>query len=201
MPISGCVPRECEVSPLMFRRGRWSLENSLDDDFGYRAATERESKEGGKTTVMPLQMWPMAPGAVAFDILVPESMDGGESAVIRLDGFREGFSANLLADGRLKAVWSGGCKGPVWKQAVEHLEEFEGRRTLCDGRWHRVVLENDAKDIRIVIDGETDAECHAEPFRAYGRCTVSLPENKNVRVKNLEIGVAGFVSRATPKND
>lgn len=199
MPISGCVPRECEVSPLMFRRGRWSLENSLDDDFGYRTAMERESKEGGKTTVMPLQMWPMAPGAVAFDIFVSESIDSGKCTVIRLEGLREGFSANILADGHLEAVWSGGCKGPVWKQSAEHVEVLTGQRTLRDGQWHRVVLENDAKDIRIVIDGETDAECHAEPFRAYGRCTVSVPENQKVRVKNLEIGVAGFVSREAPK--
>lgn len=193
IPVAGCTPRECDVSPLIFRRGRWSLEDSPEDDFSFRAAMAKTTADGKKTTVMPLHMWPMAPGAVAFDILAPEGVQTGKCAVIRLETFNEGFSANLLADGRLEAVWSGGCKGPVWKQEVERIETLESVRVIRDGQWHRVVLENDARKIRIAIDGETDAERDAEPFRAYGRCTVTLPDSPACRVRNLEIGVAGVV--------
>ena len=199
MPVTGCTPVERDVSPLMFRRGRWSIEASLDDDFGFRAAKERTMADGARMVVLPLQMWPMAPGAVAFDLLVPDGIPTEKCAVIHLEGFREGFSANLLGDGRLEAVWSGGCKGPVWKQEVARTYALEGRRSVCDGKWHRVVLENDLRKIRIVIDGQVDAERDAEPFRAYGRCTVSLPGSPAFRIRNVEIGVAGFVSREAPK--
>jgi hypothetical protein len=189
MPMTGTVPRDCDVSPLIFRKGRWSLEDSLDDDFSFRAAMVKTAADGKKTTVMPLHMWPMAPGAVAFDIFAAEGVETGKCAVIRLETFNEGFSANLLADGRLEAVWSGGCKGPVWKQEVERIEALESVRAVRDGQWHRVVLENDARKIRIRIDGKVDAERDADPFRAYGRCTVSLPDNPGVNVRNLEIGL------------
>ena len=194
MPVTGCTPFERDVSPLMFRKARWGVEESLYDDFGFRAGNVKKSPDGGETTVLPFHAWPMAPGAVSFDILVP-SWEGRASsrpnvAVIKLDGFREGFSLNLLADGRLEAVWSGGTKGPVWNRKIEHIAALESTRSIRDGQWHRVVLENDLRKLRIRIDGETDAERDADPFRAYGRCTVELPAGDVCRLRNLEIGVA-----------
>lgn len=193
MPVTGCVPLERDVSPLMFRKARWSVEESLYDDFGLRAGNVKTAADGGETTVLPFHAWPMAPGAVSLDILVPEDGTPAKCAVIRLDGFREGFSLNLLADGRLEAVWSGGTKGPVWDRKIKHFAALESTRSIRDGQWHRVVLENDLRKLRIRIDGETDTERDADPFRAYGRCTVELPAGGVCRLRNLEIGVAGSV--------
>ena len=190
MPVTGCEPLERDVSPLMFRKGRWALDKSLYGDFGFRAAMEKTTANGGMTTVMPLHVWPMAPGSVSFEILA-QDVSTNKCAVIVREGFQEGFSLNLLEDGRLEAVWSGGCKGPVWKQEIARTYALESRRPIRDGQWHRVVLENDLRKIRIVIDGQIDAERDAEPFRAYGRCTVVLPQRPECRIRNLEIGVAG----------
>lgn len=193
MPVSGCAPLERDVSPLMFRKARWSVEESLYDDFGLRAGNMKKAPDGGEMTVLPFHAWPMAPGAVSLDILVPEGGTPAKCTVIRLDGFREGFSLNLLDDGRLEAVWSGGTKGPVWHRKIKHFAALESTRSIRDGQWHHVVLENDLRKLRIRIDGETDVERDADPFRAYGRCTVELPAGGVCRLRNLEIGVAGSV--------
>lgn len=199
MPVTGCTPVERDVSPLLFRQARWSVEESLFDDFGFRAGTVRKGADGAETILLPFHAWPMAPGAVSFDILVPDDGMRAKCSVIHLDGFREGFSLNLLEDGRLEAVWSGGCKGPVWNRKIERTAALESTRSIRDGQWHRVILENDLRKIRIRIDGETDAERDAEIFRAYGRCTVELPKRAECRVRNLEIGVGEGVSCASPE--
>lgn len=193
MPVTGCTPLERDVSPLLFRKARWSVEESLFDEFGFRAGKVRTSANGVETVLLPFHAWPMAPGAVSFDLLAQENGTPAKCSVIRLDGFREGFSLNLLEDGRLEAVWSGGTKGPVWNKKLEHIATLESNQSICDGQWHHIVLENDLRKLRIVIDGETNAERDAEDFRAYGRCTVELPSGGVCRVRNLEIGVAGSV--------
>lgn len=183
LPLSGNVVSENTVHPATVRFSRWTFERDGFDELGEQSA--RTSKwswaipgemlarnegfngqtalklDGSKTFKMALRSLPV--GAFTYDFyLKPDEVNPAGQSVIYRSGWSNAVAVNLDKDNKIELVRDGNNRQPI--------EKLAGKTPLVPGKWARVRVTCDEKELKLYLDGKLDAETTVAPARSYGNC-------------------------------
>ena len=157
---------EAKVSPLAVRRARFDFQG-----------------EPMRRPMLPHRCWPMGPFRLVCHFTRLAKDGEGAGRIVGVDGWNEGPELRLLADGRVEAAYSGGCKRgtgdwydfemPYFRYVVQSLRPLETERKT------EIIVASDGRTLQLWLDGELQAATPLPPLRVYGNLTPAIGEGVN----------------------
>lgn len=121
---------------------------------------------------LPQRQWPMGPFRLTC-AFTPLATDGAAHPILSPNGWNEGPSLTLAADGRLVAAFAGGTGEAAFAC------EAKTAAPLTRGRRVRITLVNDGRTFKLLVDGVEVGVCAVPPVRVYGNCSPSIGAGVN----------------------
>ena len=121
---------------------------------------------------LPQRQWPMGPFRMTC-AFTPLATDGATHPILSPNGWNEGPSLTLAADGRLVAAFAGGTGEAAFAC------EAKTAAPLTRGRRVRITLVNDGRTFKLLVDGVEVGVCAVPPVRVYGNCSPSIGAGVN----------------------
>ncbi len=151
-----------KVSPFAVRRAR----------FDFSGAPLARPK-------LPHRQWPMGPFRLTCSF-TPLATDGAAHPILSPNGWNEGPSLTLAADGCLVATYTGGT-GTYASSTGDAAFTYEVKTAapLTHGRRVRLTLVNDGRTFTLLVDGVKAGSCAIAPVRVYGNCSPSIGDGIN----------------------
>ncbi len=121
---------------------------------------------------LPQRQWPMGPFRLTC-AFTPLATDGAAHPILSPNGWNEGPSLTLAADGRLVAAFAGGTGEAAFAC------EAKTAAPLTRGRRVRITLVNDGRTFKLLVDGVEVGVCAVPSVRVYGNCSPSIGAGVN----------------------
>lgn len=180
------------LHPGSVRMSRWTFSRRGTDSFG---ETPMEIPDrllgrgglGGGTCLlfdgsaslrMPRRVWPINCMTLDFHIKPSAASKGKDAELFVRSGWSSACSVRLLADGRLRVERDDGRRN----SAV-----LESSGPLPVDQWTRVRITFDEKELKLYLNGGTDAAVPAKLLRTYGNCTVFIGKGFHGRLDNIAV--------------
>ena len=140
--------------------------------FAVRRATFDFSGSPLARPTLPQRQWPMGPFRLTC-AFTPLATDGAAHPILSPNGWNEGPSLTLAADGRLVAAFAGGTGEAAFAC------EAKTAAPLTRGRRVRITLVNDGRTFKLLVDGVEVGVCAVPSVRVYGNCSPSIGAGVN----------------------
>ncbi|WP_294502187.1 endo-1,3-alpha-glucanase family glycosylhydrolase [uncultured Victivallis sp.] len=143
---------------------------------------------------MRFRVWPGSTATIRFQ-LNPAPWPGKPQSVIFNQGWTDGISVNLTADGRIEAVRSFLVRDDTANETKDY-ERLVSKGRLTPGKWSEVEIVANAGSMSIYVDGNFDCRTRLRPVRSIGNCKVMLgggmPDYENYTGLLDELSVSGL---------
>lgn len=151
---------------------RLNVPENLFVDGGFDGKGGALKFTGKEKFPMRFRVWPGSTATIRFQ-LNPAPWRGKPQSVIFNQGWTDGISVNLTADGRIEAVRSFLIRDNTANETKDY-ERLESKTRLTPGKWTAVEIVANARSMSIYVDGKFDSRIKLQPVRSIGNCTVML---------------------------